>query len=80
MQIETLFFGVVKDVVGKSKTSFDLKEGITIYEFQEFLLKKYPALTDIRNFAFAANEEYVKQDYRIRANDVIAIIPPVSGG
>jgi len=80
MTVNTLFFGIVMDIVGQRKISFDLEKEMSISEFQDLLLNKYPGLTDIKNFAFAVNESYVKDDYKIRENDVIAIIPPVSGG
>jgi len=80
MTVNTLFFGIVMDITGERKISFDLQKEITIREFQEYLLKKYPGLTDIKIFAFAVNESYVKDDHQIQENDVVAVIPPVSGG
>jgi len=80
MTINTLFFGVVMDITGQRKAALTLEKEMTIREFQEYLLEKYPGLTDIKNFAFAVNESYVKEDYKIQDKDVVAIIPPVSGG
>ncbi len=80
MTINTLFFGIVMDITGQRKTTLTFEKEMTIGDFQVYLLKKYPGLTDIKNFAFAVNESYVKEDYKIQENDVVAIIPPVSGG
>ncbi len=80
MTIKTLFFGITRDVIGKSNIEFDLNEGQSIADFQSILAKNYSGLTDIKSYAFAVNEEYVNEDYIIKENDIIAIIPPVSGG
>ena len=44
------------------------------------LLNKYPALASLQNFQLALNENYALEDDVIHENDVVAIIPPVSGG
>ncbi|MEN8187151.1 MAG: MoaD/ThiS family protein [Bacteroidota bacterium] len=80
MNIKTLFFGVTRDIIGEGSAIFDLNEDLTIADFQNILTKNYSGLTDIKSFAVAVNEEYVTEDYKIQENDIIAIIPPVSGG
>ena len=80
MKIKTLFFGITRDIVNNGSIEFELSKGMTIDKFQNFLLEKYSDLNDIENYAFAVNEEYVTNEYLIKEGDVIAIIPPVSGG
>ena len=80
MKIKTLFFGITRDIVENRSVEFDLPKGITINIFQKKLLEKYMGLTDIENYAFAVNEEYVNIEHIIKEGDVVAVIPPVSGG
>ena len=80
MKIKTLFFGITRDIVKNRSVEFDLPKGITINIFQKKLLEKYMGLTDIENYAFAVNEEYVNIEHIIKEGDVVAVIPPVSGG
>lgn len=80
VEIRTLFFGICKDVVGKNDELYDLKEGMSVQGFKNFLAQKYVGFKDINDYAVAINEEYVNSDHEIKENDIIAIIPPVSGG
>lgn len=80
MKIKTLFFGITRDIVNNGSIEFELSKGMTIDKFQNFLLEKYSDLKDIENYAFAVNEEYVTNEYLLKEGDVIAVIPPVSGG
>jgi molybdopterin converting factor subunit 1 len=80
MKIKVLLFGIVKDIVGENTIDLDLGPTISINDFQQIMRNKFAGLKDIENFAIAVNEEYVNRDYKIKNNDVVAIIPPVSGG
>ncbi len=80
MIIKVLLFGIVRDIVGENIIELDMNSGISIKDFQDLLTEKYNGLNDIENFAIAVNEAYVNEDYIILKNDVVAIIPPVSGG
>jgi sulfur-carrier protein len=77
--IKILAFGMVKDIFGCNELS--VNEVNNLAELKEKLNKLYPKLAAIKDIQFAVNEEYVA-DYskKIQHNDVVAIIPPVSGG
>ena len=75
-----MFFGITRDIVKNSTIEFELADDTTINKLQKILFEKYSGLTDIKNYAFAVNEEYVNADYLIKVGDVVAVIPPVSGG
>lgn len=53
---------------------------MTIAEFRQRLTKHFPGLKKMPTFAIAVNEEYAEESRLISPNDVVAIIPPVSGG
>ena len=80
MKIETLFFGITRDISGTGNRTFEFEAPVTVDALREMLKAAYPGLVDIKNFAIAVNESYVKGDHLLKNNDVVAIIPPVSGG
>jgi molybdopterin converting factor subunit 1 len=80
MKIKALFFGMSRDLAGQNEITIDLNDGITIQEFREFLVKKYPLFSEMDSFAIALNESYAEQGAVLSENDIVAIIPPVSGG
>ena len=59
---------------------YELKSAETVLALKKELLLKFPKLKNIEEFAIAVNEEYAEDDLVLRENDVVAIIPPVSGG
>ncbi len=80
MKVKILFFGIVRDIVGENSMELELNQEMSIKNIQQILKEKYSGLTDIENYAVAVNEEYVNGAFFIQENDVLAIIPPVSGG
>ncbi len=78
--MKIMLFGIVKDIVKADTLDFAYKNDMQISDLQNELLLKYPSLKDIKKFAFAVNEEYVDENTILNENDVVAIIPPVSGG
>ena len=82
MKITVLLFGVITDIIDSQNNTIEmnLSEKTTLKIFKDLLLTKYPKLTAFPDFTIAVNETYEKEDFVILNNDVIAIIPPVSGG
>ncbi|WP_456423396.1 MoaD/ThiS family protein [Lutibacter sp.] len=80
MQIQLLFFGIATDLVGENTIHYNLQEKTHIKELKEALKLAYPNLKNINEFAIAVNEEYANDDLILKNGDVVAIIPPVSGG
>ncbi|OSY87137.1 molybdopterin converting factor [Tenacibaculum holothuriorum] len=80
MRIQILLFGIASDLVGESSITVEFPENISVLEFKTFFSEKFPKLKTVSSYAIAVNESYAQDDYIIKSNDVIAIIPPVSGG
>ena len=80
MKIQLLFFGITTDLVRKNSLSFELNSEATVENLKDILIKEFPKLKNIHQFAIAVNEEYADDDLLINNGDVVAIIPPVSGG
>lgn len=80
MKITVLLFGILKDIVGENSLELLMENDNTIDNLKELLLKKYGKLNSFSNFSVAVNEEYADLSYVLKNNDVVALIPPVSGG
>lgn len=80
MNIKLLLFGITTDLVGASNLEIAVAEASTISNFRSLLKKTYPQLKKIDSYAIAVNEAYATNDLVLKENDVVAVIPPVSGG
>ncbi len=80
MRVRVLFFGMLKDVVGKPAEEVVLPEGATVGD----LLAHYSQDAKLRGFlgsiAVALNQEYAAPGAGLRDADEVALLPPVSGG
>ena len=80
MKIKVLFFGITTDLVNTSTIDLVLSEASTIVDFKNLLSKEYPQLKNINSYAIAVNESYATDKVVLKEADVVAVIPPVSGG
>lgn len=80
MHIKTLFFGAVKDITNSNSIELVIEENTSVEQFVTLLQGKFKTFPAIDDFTVAVNENYVEKDFILKANDVVAIIPPVSGG
>ena len=80
MKIQLLFFGIATDLVGENSQSYSIQMNTSIKDLKNKLIADYSSLKNINEFAIAVNEEYANDDIIIKDGDVVAIIPPVSGG
>ena len=81
VRVKVLFFGRLKDIVGRAEDSIDVADGAPI----EALFSKYgtrhPDLTRFRASLVASrNQEFAAWSTPLHAGDEIAFLPPVSGG
>lgn len=80
MTLTILFFGITTDLVGENSITYNLKEKTTIKDLRNALKLEFLELKNLHEFAIAVNEEYADNDLILKNGDVVAIIPPVSGG
>jgi len=80
MKIQVLLFGITTDLLGASSLEVEVPSNSTIAVFIKQFSTTYPQLENIDSYAIAVNEEYASHQTVLTANDVVAIIPPVSGG
>ncbi len=79
MNINVLLFGIATDLAGSSSIKIELPVNSTIAGFKEIISQHFQ-LKNMSTYAVAINESYATDETIINENDVIAIIPPVSGG
>ncbi len=79
MKIKVLLFSQAKNLAGFSERTLDLPEGSHAGDiFKDSALS---SLTEHRaSMRLAVNEEFAPERTDIKDGDVVAVIPPVSGG
>src|SRR5271157_81486 len=81
MQVRVLFFGVLKDLAGTSSDALDLHEGASVRDVLAYYEARMPRLKEwLPTLALALNQEYAEPGARLKENDEVALLPPVSGG
>src|ERR1700756_4559473 len=81
MQIRVLFFGVLKELVGRSSETIELPEGATVEAVLHYYSRQAPRLEAmLPSLALSVNQEYSRGDWVLRPGDEVALLPPVSGG
>jgi len=81
MRVRVLFFGVLKELAGKSVDELDLPEGSVARHVLQHYESQLPGLEKfLPSLAVAVNQQYAGPDVRLNSNDEVALLPPVSGG
>jgi MoaE-MoaD fusion protein len=79
--IRVQFFGVLKDVSGTSSEVIELQDGATTRDVLAHYEAKTPGLKQLfPMLAVAVNQQYADLDTRLKSDDEVALLPPVSGG
>lgn len=80
MTIKIKTFANLKDYLPE-EFKMNVEENTSIRDLKELLIRRYPQIQSILdNSRFAINEEFVEDVAIIRKNQIVYIIPPVSGG
>jgi MoaE-MoaD fusion protein len=81
MRVRVLFFGMLKDRMGKSSDSLELPEGASIRDLLAHYETEVPRLKEsLPALAVAVNQVYASPEAKLKAGDEVALLPPVSGG
>ena len=78
--IRTRNFSLVKEALGRKVMEVEIHDGETVGH----LLKKVRSMNKQKlnelPIRVAVNQSYVNENYRLQKEDMVALIPPVSGG
>ena len=81
MLVRVLFFGMLKDVTGKSSEELELREGSSVADLLWVYRERLPRLKDsLGSLAVAVNQQYAGAETLLKEGDEVALLPPVSGG
>ncbi len=81
MKIGVLFFGVLKEVIGRSSETVDLPEGARVREVLFYYAREAPRFEAmVPSLAISVNQEYSGADRALCDGDEVGLLPPVSGG
>ena len=81
VQVRVLFFGLLRDVVGKSDDQIDIPDGATLEAVFDHYANLAPKLKDLRkSIVLARNQQFSPGATLIENGDEVAFLPPVSGG
>ena len=75
--IDLLAFGQLVDITGHSSLQMELVEDID--QLKSILIEKFPALAQSK-YLVAVNMEIVRGNSKLSHGDVVALLPPFSGG
>jgi len=79
--VRVLFFGILKDIVGRAEESLEIGTDSTLATVFEHYSQRFETLRDKRpSILFARNHEFASPETVVTENDEIAFLPPVSGG
>jgi molybdopterin converting factor small subunit len=81
MQVEVLYFGVLKDLLGRERERIELVGPVSVEAMLERIRgveRGHESLWD--SLAVAINEVYAGRGDLVRDGDEVALLPPVSGG
>ena len=81
MRIRLRFFASLRERMKSREATCDLEAGATVDDLWRSLCRTHPQLGDMTSsVSFAVNREYVDRGHRLKDDDEVALIPPVSGG
>jgi len=82
LKIQVLYFSQVRGLAdGRSEETVDINEGATAGELLSQVKALHPQLEALeKSLLIAVNEQWAPRDRGLTPGDVVALMPPVSGG
>src|SRR5580698_4662974 len=81
MRARVLFFGMLKEVVGRASEDAEFPEGADLRAVFECYATRFPRLHQMAaSIVVARNQEFAALSTALSEGDEVAFLPPVSGG
>ncbi len=77
MKIQVLFFGSLTDHTRLSELIMDLVEDTN--QLKQVIMQSYPGLK-MAKFIIAVNKQMIQENTILKKGDIVALMPPFSGG
>jgi len=79
--VKVLFFGMLKDLVGRTEDRLDVETGATLGNVFDHYCNEFPRLREMAgSILLARNQAFAERTAALADGDEIAFLPPVSGG
>src|SRR6185437_2709017 len=81
MQVRVLFFGRLKEIIGRAEESAEVGKGDRVEDLFARYGQRYPEFARFRASVVASiNQEFAEWGAPLNGGDEVAFLPPVSGG
>ena len=81
MKIDVRYFAAAREAAGRSAESLEVEDGCTVAVLRGRLLEAHPALSGLAaGLRVSVGVRFAEEDDELSDGDVVALIPPVSGG
>src|SRR5258706_5742778 len=81
MRVRVLFFGMLKDFVGKSSDVLELPDGGLVRDVLSHYISDFPRMREsMASLAGAGDQGYAGPGTALQADDEVALVPPAHGG
>jgi MoaD family protein len=81
MRVTVKMFASFREAAGEGEGAVEIEPGATVGQLWERLVEQHPRLAPMRGVAgMALNGRYIARDVPLSDGDVVAFLPPVSGG
>jgi molybdopterin converting factor subunit 1 len=81
MKLQLLYFGIVREKLGRREEAREMASGATVGDLLEDLAGTHGIFSlGAGSIRIAVNREYVEKDHVLADGDEVAVIPPVAGG
>ena len=78
LEIRLKVFAYLKDALGFSEKSIEIEQGATVSDLWDKVSQDIDCAGTV--VLFAVNEQFVEASHILKPDDVVAFMPPVSGG
>ena len=81
MRIDVRYFAAARETAGLGAETLEVADGATVGALRQALIARHPALASLEGrVRYAVGERFAGEDTTLEDGDVVALIPPVSGG
>lgn len=79
--MKVLFFGQLKDIVGRAEESLEMEDGSVLQSLFDHYSRQFPKLEKMSgSIVMALNQQFSERSAALSPGDEVAFLPPVSGG
>lgn len=78
--VEVLYFAAAREAAGTASERVGVAPGATVADLARALEARHPGLAAAGPVRFAVGERFADRSRRLADGDVVAVLPPVSGG